>query len=134
MPRKASALPRAKIFRAKNNTPPKLVKFDYIKSKAFRVLHVDGAWGGITPNLNIHMSVFSERHPIPQQIVVEVAEDGVTKELPDRKLARDGMVREVDADLVMDLPTAAAIYQWLGEKIKELDALVQKQVKKTGEK
>ena len=44
------------------------VKFHYIKSNSFRVLHVDGSLGGITPGRNIFVSLFSERGALPQII------------------------------------------------------------------
>src|SRR6185295_1880712 len=79
------------------------IKFDYIKSNYFRVLHVDGAWGGITGKMAIRMAVFNERSAIPKEVVHEVGRDGkIGKEVRGKRQSRDAIVREVEADLVMD--------------------------------
>ena len=42
------------------------LRFFYIKAYNFRVVHVDGVIGGITPKGLLHLAVFSERAAIPQ--------------------------------------------------------------------
>lgn len=99
------------------------VRFHYIKSSHFRVIHVDGAWGGPTPHLNIQMSVFNERQPIPQAVTYAVKESGVIgDELVSERLSKDGFVREIEADLVFDLSTAESLVTWLQDKIEKLKA------------
>ena len=60
----------------KPESPSDRVRFDYIKSAAFRVIHADGVVGGVTPRLDVHMDFWSERFPIPQQVVHAVNSDG----------------------------------------------------------
>lgn len=43
------------------------IRFNYIKSAQFRVIHADGAIGGVTPNGFIHMALFNERAAIPRE-------------------------------------------------------------------
>jgi hypothetical protein len=45
------------------------IAFEYIKSNLFRVIHADGAIGGVTPSGNLHLAFFSERPAIPRMIV-----------------------------------------------------------------
>ena len=98
------------------------VRFEYIKSNLFRVIHVDGAIGGLTPSGNIHMAVFNERLAIPQQIVIAVNPNGTLGgELKESRVVREGVIREMDADLMMDLPTAKSILKWLKENIEKLE-------------
>jgi hypothetical protein len=40
--------------------------FHFRKSSLFRVIHADGAYGGISPNGNIHFALYNERFPIPK--------------------------------------------------------------------
>ena len=48
------------------------MRFFYLKNPAFRVVHVDGAVGGVTPRGRIPMAVYSERPAIPQSSVHSV--------------------------------------------------------------
>jgi hypothetical protein len=103
------------------------VSFEYIKSNFFRVVHVDGIHGGVSSDLDIHMAVFTERPPIPKEVVHFVSADGRLEEedRPARK-SRHGFIREVDADIVFDINTARAVIGWLQEKVDEADKIKQK--------
>jgi hypothetical protein len=99
------------------------IKFHYLKSNVFRVIHADGAVGAVSPSLDIHMSLFSERSPIPNLMVVKLAPDGTLgSEMKDRRIARDGYVREVEIDVVMTYPVAKSIVTFLQEHIKTVEA------------
>lgn len=106
-----------------------VIVFEYIKSEFFRVIHTDGAIGGITPQGNIHFALFSERSAIPRLLVHEANPDGTLgKALPDRAVVRPGIIREMDIDVVMSLSTAESFAAWLGDRIAEL----KKRQKKAG--
>src|SRR5438874_1780807 len=97
-----------------------LVRFDYIKSNLFRVIHADGVVGGLTPRLDIHMDFWSERFPIPQRVVHTLTDDGTLgEELKTERLTREGIVREVEAGVVLDLEVAKAFREWLTDRIAE---------------
>ena len=106
-----------------------VIRYHFIKSNAFRSIHVDGVWGGIGPTKNIEMNIFSQRSPIPRQVVHQIDEEnenGVVKqgeELRDLRVSRDGIVREIEASLIISPAVAAAIHGWLGEKLEALDSL-----------
>jgi len=107
------------------------LKFDYIKSNYFRVIHVDGAWGGVTPQLNIQMAVFNERSAIPKQMVQEIKSDGTLGQVMSEKtVVRDALVREVEADLVMNLQMAKNIIVWLQQRVGQIEALMSEQAQK----
>ena len=95
------------IDQGMTDEPIKSVQFHYIKGNQYRALHVDGAFGGITPNGSIHMAVFNERQPIPQ-VMEHSVKDGVLGEL-NRTEGKSGIVRELDACLYMTLPVAKQI-------------------------
>ncbi len=105
---------------------PENLKFDYIKSEQFRVIHADGVLGGVTPRLKIFMSIWSERPPIPQRVVHSINADGTMgAEIADQRVIRDSdVVREVEAGVVMDIGLARAVVLWLQDKIKTAEEIV----------
>lgn len=108
------------------------LKVDYIKSNAFRVVHADGALGGLTPRLDIHMSFWSERFPIPKEIVYEIDQGAMTgKEIGQLRVAREGLVREVEVGVVMNLETAKVFHRWFGDKIESAEKTKHEIQKKT---
>ena len=99
--------------------PPQVV-FDYIKGSFFRSLRADGAVGGVTPNGQIHMALYSERPAIPRRLVYEIQADGkLGKEVA--RESRQSIVREMDVDLFLTLSVAKSIHVWLGQRIEELE-------------
>jgi hypothetical protein len=105
-----------------DSSSPAELSFHLIKGNFFRVIHVDGAFGGITPRLDIRMAIFNERHPIPKVMVHHVTpEGGLGEEITERRVTKEGVVREVEADLIMDYGTAKAIHEWLGKKIEAIE-------------
>lgn len=101
-------------------TAPKEITFHFIKASGFRVIHVDGVHGGVTPRGQIQMAVFSERNPIPQKTVHPVSKDGLGAEDRDKRVQREGVVREVEAELVMSLEAAASVAKWLSDNVERL--------------
>jgi|Deesub1362A_J573_1020465.scaffolds.fasta_scaffold00324_38 hypothetical protein len=97
----------------------KKVRFDYIKSNYFRVVHVDGVFGGNAPRRGyIHVAVWNERWPIPRQCLYSLEENGkLGKEIEQERVMRDAIVREVEVDLIMSIETAKSLRDWLSEKI-----------------
>jgi len=103
-----------------DSTLPASVKFHYLKSNLFRVIHVDGAIGGVTPTRNIFVSVFSQRGALPRFI-----EQGV---LPDGKLGaevaregKEGIVREMEIGLTISQDVAKDLAQFLLDQVKLLE-------------
>src|SRR5260370_19203370 len=94
------------------------VKFFHQKGSLFRIVHVDGSIGGLTPSLDLFVSVYNQRAPIPQVTVQEISEEGVLGDeiLADRQ-TKEGIVREVEVGLIMNLQTAKVFHQWLTDKI-----------------
>ncbi len=93
----------------------KKIKYHFIKSNFFRVVHCDGVWGGLTSHRNIQMTFFNERNAIPQSTELEVTEDGKAIETRQGKV---GITRELEVDVVLNIETAKALQKWLEEKIR----------------
>ena len=80
------------------------------KSNYFRVIHVDGFFGGGTPTPgNLMLTVYSHRIPFPKQTTI----DAMGNEIPSERVANEGMEHEYEASLVMSLMTAKSLSQWL---------------------
>jgi len=115
-PREASALATDE----RSETPE--ITFHFIKSNFFRVFHVDGAWGGITPSGLIEINFYSERFPIPRQIFHPILPGGrLGNEFQERRVSKEGLVREIEAGAMMDLNTAKSVRDWLNDQIKVLE-------------
>ena len=100
------------------------VKFHYVKSNFFRVIHVDGAYGGLTPYGFISCALYSDRQPLPELTENAVREDGIVgQEIVEHKKIKDGIEREIEVSIVMNLNTAKALQQWLDDKIKTLESM-----------
>lgn len=99
---------------------PTRVKFEYVKGNHFRVVHADGAFGGLTPNGNIQMAVFSQRGAFPNFIEQEILDGKLGDEIS--RQGKDWVIRELEVDLVMSIDTARGICAWLEEKIRLLES------------
>jgi hypothetical protein len=104
-----------------SNTHEVLVK--YMKSNFFRVIHADGAWGGIGPRGDIHMSFYNERGALPESGVITINADGRSLK-PELAQSSGSLVREIECDIVFDLTTAVGFRKWLDDKINELNRLL----------
>jgi hypothetical protein len=94
------------------------IQFNYIKSNFFRVAHVDGVLGNITPAGLIFISFYNERAAIPQSMVHAITEAGqVGDECKEKRVTKEGIVREIELGAVMSIETATSFMKWLEEKI-----------------
>lgn len=99
------------------------VSFDYEKGNLYRVIHMDGAHGGVSPSGDmILMSVFNERRPIPQREEYDVTKDGRKTKLPS-KIRPTDIYREVEATLVMNEECARALRAWLTRNLAQLEKM-----------
>ena len=104
---------------SKSGDAVRVVPIHYIKSNQFRVVHADGAMGGGTPNGEfISFALFSERLPFPLQVTQELR-DGVLSEEVGR-ISREGIVREIEVNVVLSVDAADRVANWLQERIREL--------------
>lgn len=97
------------------------LEFDFEKSNLFRVIHVDGFFGGVAPASQfLHMAIFNERQPIPRKVFHPVKDGILEPEIIKKREVRPGLFREVEADLIMTMEVAMGLRAWLDEKITEM--------------
>lgn len=99
----------------------KVIKFDYIKSRYFRVIHADGVSGGTTPNLDIHIAFWNERPSIPEHVEYEETSSG---EVIERIDAPEAIIREVEVSMILNIDTAQIIIDWLQEQVEEVQSYI----------
>lgn len=93
-------------------------------SPNFKQVHVDGAYGGLTPPGYINLSFYAERFPIPKSSDYSLKEDfTLGKKLGDSIDSKSGIVREYEFGIYFDLKTAVSIRDFLNERIKELETI-----------
>jgi hypothetical protein len=103
------------------------IRFRFIKGNFFRVIHADGARGGIDPRGHIQFALYNERRPIPRVTAMEVRDGQPTPERIEEE--EPGMVREVEVEIIMELDTAVSFHRWLGDKIETLRGLLKQEKK-----
>lgn len=93
--------------------------FKYIHPDGLRDYYVNGAWGGITPRKEIHMHLYSERHPIPKLAIHKVKQDGSLEKEDKMELGGD-IVRLIQASVIMNIDTAISLRDWLTRMVDSL--------------
>ena len=88
------------------------VTFHFMKSPHYRVIRVSGALGGVTPQNDVMVTLYNERHPIPESVTHDVSQSGLKSE-PKRQVGKKGMIREVEAVLSLDPEVAKSLGVWL---------------------
>ena len=96
------------------------VAFNYLKAHQYRSIHVDGAAASVTPNGHIALTAFNERVHIPRKIVHEVTPTGqLGAEVLEERESLQGLIRELEISLYMDVATAKQVAELLSAKIQE---------------
>ena len=93
---------------------PKTDAFEahYQKSNYFRVVHVDGAFGGPSARGLVNIAFFSERNPLPRRTMKPLV--GGAPGIEEIVEVKQGVIRELEVNVVMDIAVAAAVQKWLG--------------------
>ena len=90
----------------------------YEKANFFRVIHADGVYGGLTPHGNMHFAFYSERRAIPRRVEFEIV-DGIPG--PEKVVeGKDGMFREIEADIIMSFTGAVSFHLWLETQLETM--------------
>jgi hypothetical protein len=120
-----TSAPKSRYPKKRMSTPsdPKRVRFEFIKSPDYRTITVDGVFGGISPRGAVFASFFVERPSIPTVTVYELENGRLGSEVKELRVDREGIVREVQVGLVLDLEAATRVRDWLNNRIDQLSAL-----------
>lgn len=103
---------------------PTHIDIGYSKGPSFRTIRADGAWGGITPKLEIFMALWSERPSIPDRVRYLITGELLGPEEP--KFNGEGglaAMRDVEVGISMDKATATQVMEWLKERIAQIEQI-----------
>ncbi len=92
---------------------PQRIRFHYLKGSDFRTIHADGAIGGLTPRGGLHIAFYAERFAIPTSTEHAVTNRTIGEELPESRVMREGIVREMSVDVMMTREVAQNLLDWL---------------------
>lgn len=99
--------------------------FKYIFTYDYNPVYVNGAHGGVSPRGDLVVNFYLERQPLPNALSYEINPNGTIGQesgMEPDDLQRS-LVRHVTNGIVVNLQTARDLHYWLGEKIKELEAI-----------
>jgi hypothetical protein len=94
----------------------------YAKSNLHRVIHVDGVFGGPSVGGLIHIAIYSERVPVPTEQTYDISSNGIISEFPKSQKGGDGVLREIEASLMLSVPLADNLIPWLRKAIDNAKA------------
>lgn len=99
----------------------------FVKSNDYRTNYASGFYGGFTNVGKFHMSYYVERAPIPKSIDMSIDVDengvGIGSLIEGKKKGKEGVVRETQGGIIMDIEVAKSMVTWLSEKISEFELL-----------
>ena len=96
---------------------PKEIDIHYIKTPSYRTYHADGMFGGGTPNGKIYFEFFVQRPVTPKVIRQKITPEGQLGDEISRE-GKTGVVREIEAGVIMDVAVAIEFKDWLDKYIK----------------
>ena len=101
------------------------VKFKYIFTYDYNPVYINGAHGGITPRGELVVNFYQERPPLPNSISHEINPNGTigSEVSVSPEDLNQTLVRFVTNGVVVNYQTAHDLHFWLGEKLKEMEAI-----------
>jgi hypothetical protein len=104
---------------------PQVIEFNYIKSNHFRTVHADGVMSNGTPRGNLFLGFYSERFPLPDAQTFEINAEGriVSEVAEKRKIISNGVMREVEVGVILDLEVAKVLVLSLSQLIRQAEAM-----------
>jgi hypothetical protein len=105
---------------------PEIIDVHYLKTSSYRSYYVDGIFGGPTAHGKLYIELFLERSVTPQIIQHKVTAEGTLGEEIDR-IGKKGIIREIEAGLIMDISIAKIFRDWLNGKIELYEKLLKEQ-------
>ncbi len=103
------------------------ITFKYIFTYDYNPKYVNGAHGGISPRGELVVNFYLERPPLPNSVSHEINPNGTIgpETAMDPSDLNNSLVRYISTGVVLSPQTARDLHAWLGEKIRELEAIEQ---------
>jgi hypothetical protein len=112
------------------------ISFKYIFKYDYNPVYVNGAHGGVSPRGEIVANFYLERQPLPNEITHAINPDGSIGTdviAVDPENLNNLIVRYVSSGVVLNYQNAKALHSWLGDKVEELERLMQTREEQSAE-
>lgn len=93
------------------------ITIDYRKTDQYRTFRLDGVHGGITPQGDVGMYIYTENVHLPDKTTRTVSPEGEMGEPTHHRSENGHTVREVEGGITMDPATALSLIEWLVEQV-----------------
>jgi hypothetical protein len=103
---------------------PTKIGIHYQRSRHYRTINADGAQFGITPRGALQFTLFTDQASLPEYVLHEITPEGKLGK-PIDQIKKEGIVREVAVNIIMDINTATAfigVFQETLERAKQIQA------------
>lgn len=102
------------------------IRFHYQKSPSYRTIHADGAHGGVSPRGYVVVTFYNERNTIPRQGVRRVTDTDHGRDVGPEEITDtlEGVMRQLEATVFLDLNASREFYRWFGQKVSDLEEIV----------
>lgn len=98
------------------------VKFGFIKDEGYRLVPINGVWGGATPRGDIRADFFYESYTVPTEVTHRLTPPGQVREELERKVPQH-LQRTVFVGMMLTVEQADSIGRWLQQQAREMRAL-----------
>ena len=100
-------------------------RFKYVFPQTYNPVYANGAVGGVGPQGDIVINFYHERQAVPYSVTHKMGPDGTVGDQIDHE-PRSGehlLIRYITTGVAMNESVARRIYDWLGNHLRQLDAL-----------
>lgn len=112
--------------KSSDSARPTQIGIHYQRSRHYRTIHADGAQFGVTPRGQIQFTLFNDQKPMPEFVMHEITPEG-TLGKPIEQSVREGAVREVEVNVIMDIEAATSFLDVLQTTLKQIKEIQTKQ-------
>jgi len=96
-----------------------LVKFVFVKSPDYRIVAVNGVWGGLTPQGQLKLDLFIDSVITPEFITHGIREDGRLGEEIQREPPGKIITRELQVGVLLPISVAETMVKWIVARVQE---------------
>lgn len=99
---------------------PTKITFRFEKDDDYRLIPVNGVWGGPTPRGDIMVNLFHESHVVPKEVTQTLRADGRLGQERERTPPPGTVQRTVLVGMILTAEQAESIGRWLQEKARQV--------------
>jgi len=104
---------------------PETVTIVYTDTPGYKVIYVNGIYGGLTGKDEIRFDLFQEFKPAPDKEVYEVTKGGRMGNIisDNEEVQTLQLIREKQVGVIMPISFARVLHSWLGDKLETYEQI-----------